>query len=407
MTTLFGYPIDSLSTALLITTLIIIGVVALLALFNSLFFKIGVRNIPRRRTQMLLITFALMLSTTLLSSVLATGDVITGAVQSVAVYNLGNVDETILGGHGTIGFFQDDLYYQLHNLAQHNPDIAAVAAAMVEPNLLVADETSRQVRSKVTALGVIPGSEVGFGGMQNDTGKGHLAIQSLGINQIYLNHTLAQLLNAHAGDQLYLYSDRWPAQRYLMHVVGIVSDGGLVGQSPSILSSIQTFANIENRHDDITEIFVSNSPNSGNSTTDLSDRVARFLENSAPGDVHVTEVKVQGIQNSQIAEDLFSRVFALFCLFALAIGLLLIFLIFVLLAAERRVEMGMARAIGVQRRHLILMFLFEGTVYDLLASFVGLGIGIGVGALLVVVLEPTLASFNFPLKLTFQPHSLI
>src|SRR5947209_14778814 len=126
MTQLFGIPIDTLTTILLTMTLIIIGVVVLLALSNLLFFKIGVRNIPRRRTQMWLIVFALMLSTTLLSSVLATGDVITGAVQSVAVYNLGSVDETIEGGHGDLGYFPDGVYYQVLNLAKQDSDIAAV-----------------------------------------------------------------------------------------------------------------------------------------------------------------------------------------------------------------------------------------------------------------------------------------
>src|SRR5262249_55515649 len=72
-----------------------------------------------------------------------------------------------------------------------------------------------------------------------------------------------------------------------------------------------------------------------------------------------------------------------------------------------RAEMGMARAIGVQRRHLVMMYLFEGAVYDLAASFIGLGIGIGAGALLVLYLSPILARFNFPLKLAFQPHSLL
>src|SRR5437867_13361125 len=118
MTQLFGIPIDTLITILLITTLVIVGVVVVLALGNLIFFKIGVRNIPRRRTQMWLIIFALMLSTTLLSSVLATGDVITGAVQSVAVYNLGNVDEIIEGGHGALGFFPDGVYYRIRNLAR-------------------------------------------------------------------------------------------------------------------------------------------------------------------------------------------------------------------------------------------------------------------------------------------------
>src|SRR6266699_2108910 len=318
MSQLFGIQLDTLTNILLIITCAIIVGVVLLALGNAIFFKIGVRNIPRRRTQMLLIIFALMLSTTLLSSVLAIGDVITAAVQSVAIYNLGNVDETVEGGHGALGFFDDKVYYSLVKLARNYPDIAAVSAAMVEQNLLVADENSRQVRSKVTALEIIPGSEQGFGGMQN-------------VNR---------------------------------------GGGGVNGVG-------------------------------------LSDSVDEEIEHRIPRDVHIIKVKQQGVLNSQKAENIFSRIFTLFSLFVLAIGLLLIFLIFVLLAAERRVEMGMARAIGVQRRHLVLMFLFEGTVYDLLASFFGLGLGVGVGILLVTFLGPTLARFDFPLKLTFQSHSLV
>ena len=405
MTLLFGIPIDTLTTALLTTTLLIIGIVVLLALSNIIFFKIGTRNIPRRRTQMWLIIFALMLSTTLLSSVLATGDVITTAVQTVAVYNLGSVDETIEGGHGALGYFSDGAYYQLRNLASHDPDITAVGASLTEHDLLVADITSRQVRSKTSALGIIPNSEQGFGGMQDDNTKQHLTIAALGANEVYLNHTIAVLLNAHRGDTLYLYSKRWPGKRYKVHVAAIVGDSGLVGQLPYLLSNIQFFRAIEQHNDDITQIFIAN--RGGANGVDISDRVTRSLSFWIPRDVHVIQVKQQGVQNSQKAEDIFSRVFALFSLFALAIGLLLIFLIFILLAAERRVEMGMARAIGVQRRHLVLMFLFEGTVYDLLASFFGLGLGIGTGSLLVFFLEPILARFNFPLKLTLQPHSLV
>src|SRR2546430_3883722 len=249
MTHLFGIPTDRLTTILLVATLIIIGLVALLAISNVLFFKIGIRNIPRRRTQMLLIIFALMLSTTLLSSVLATGDVITSAVQTVAVYNLGNVDETIQTGNS--GFFDDRYYYQLLNHVRNNPDIAAMGAALIENDLLVADLTSRQVRSKVTALAVIPDSEKGFGGMQDDSGKGYHTIAELGSNEVFLNHSTAILLNAHAGDNLYIYSQRWPGQRYELHVRAIVADGGLVGELPYMLTQVQTFRAIEHRHDDL------------------------------------------------------------------------------------------------------------------------------------------------------------
>src|SRR6266702_1847745 len=168
MQQLFRSPLDTLTSILAGVTIIIIVGTTVLALTQRIFFSIGVRNIPRRRLQMVLIVFALMLSTTLLSSTLATGDVINGTVQSVAVDNLGNVDEIVEGGRG--GFFDDFVYYRLANRVKKNPDVAAVGAALVENDLLIADVTSRQVRSKVTGLGIIPNSETGFGGMQNVNG---------------------------------------------------------------------------------------------------------------------------------------------------------------------------------------------------------------------------------------------
>lgn len=165
MTQLFGVPIDIMTTILVVATAIIIGGTLLLALTNAIFFKIGVRNIPRRRAQMLLIVFALMLSTTLLTGVLATGDVITAAGQSVAVYNLGSVDETITAQNNRM--FDDYVYKRAQTVMKRDPAISAVGAALVENGLLLADETSRQVRSNVTALALIPNSEKGFGGMQD------------------------------------------------------------------------------------------------------------------------------------------------------------------------------------------------------------------------------------------------
>jgi putative ABC transport system permease protein len=405
MTQLFGIPLDTLTIILLAITISIIVGVGLLAIMNAIFFKIGIRNIPRRRSQMLLIVFALMLSTTLLSSVLASGDVITAAVQTVAVSNLGKVDETIQSSSSP-GFFDDRIYFELRNRVGNDPNVAAIGAALIEQGVLIADVTSRQVRSKVTALGVIPGSEQGFGIIQDDTRNVEYHIADLQTNQVYLNHTLAVLINAHAGDTLYLYSKRWPGKRYTMHVQAIIADGGLVGEQPYILSQVKTFRDIEHRFDDITQIFVS-IKGTDSVGLDVSEAVKQTLNQGIPSYLHVNEVKEQGAQFAQYADDIFSRIFSLFALFALAISLLLIFLIFVLLAAERRAEMGMARAIGVQRRHLVMMYVFEGTVYDIISSFIGLFIGLGIGTILFLTLGPILARFNFPLKLVIQSRSLV
>ncbi|GAC1669902.1 MAG: hypothetical protein PVS3B1_08850 [Ktedonobacteraceae bacterium] len=407
MVQFFGISIDTLTTILLVVTCVIVVAVILLALANLIFFKIGVRNISRRRSQMLLIVFALMLSTTLLSSVLATGDVMTSAVQSVAVYNWGNIDELIEGGRGPIGLYSVRVYNNIRSHLKETPDISAVAAALRERDLLIADQTSRQVRSKVTALGVLPDSELGLGGLQDATTKRDRLVKNLPADRVYLNQTLATLLNAKPNDTIYLYSDRWPGRRYTVHVAAIVNDTGIVGDNPYIVGTLQKFQEIEKSPNRINQIFISNRGGGGVNGLGLSDQVSEQLEHRIPRYVHVIQVKQQGVADSLKAQDIFSRIFSLFALFALAIGLLLIFLIFVLLAAERRSEMGIARAIGVGRGHLVLMFLFEGSVYDLLSSFIGVLFGVGVGALIVYLLGPILERFNFPLKFSLQPHSLI
>jgi putative ABC transport system permease protein len=403
----FGIPIDNLATILLVITGCIIGGVLILALANRVFFKIGVRNVGRRRVQMGLIVFALMLSTTLLSSVLATSDILTSTVQSVAVYNWGNIDETINSGADPLSPFPQRIYNRVKTHARTSKTIAAVAALFHENNLLVADQSSRQVRSNVTALALLPGSEQGFGGMIDVHTQKHLSIESLGSNDIYLNLTTAQLLNAHAGDALYLYSSRWPSQRYSMRVAAIVGNAGLVGDKPYMLARLDTFQNIENAPGWINEILIANSGGGGINGVGISEQVSQELRPIIPRFIHINQVKQQGIRISQNAQSIFSRIFSLFSLFALAIGLLLIFLIFVLLAAERRAEMGMVRAIGVQRHHLVLMYVFEGAVYDFFSSLIGILVGIGSSILLINFLGPVLQRFNFPLKFSFQPHSLI
>ena len=68
-------------------------------------------------------------------------------------------------------------------------------------------------------------------------------------------------------------------------------------------------------------------------------------------------------------------IFTTFGTFSIAAGILLIFLIFVMLAAERRGELGIARAVGTRRAHLVQMFVFEGAAYDLVAAVVGARLG--------------------------------
>ena len=102
----------------------------------------------------------------------------------------------------------------------------------------------------------------------------------------------------------------------------------------------------------------------------------------------LVEIRVDPIKNRslQFAEAISSGIvvfFTIFGSFSIIVGLLLIFLVFVMLAASRTTEMGIARAIGTKRRHLVQMFTYEGLVYSLGASIVGTGLGILASMLLI------------------------
>lgn len=56
--------------------------------------------------------------------------------------------------------------------------------------------------------------------------------------------------------------------------------------------------------------------------------------------------------------------------------MLLLALLVTLLAAERRAELGMSRALGLQRSHLALQLLFEGAGYGLVAVVIGVPLGL-------------------------------
>ena len=116
-------------------------------------------------------------------------------------------------------------------------------------------------------------------------------------------------------------------------------------------------------------------------------------------EMSVFEVKRFLLDLSDDAASGVTALFILLGLFSVGVGVLLVFLIFVMLAAARRTEMGMARAVGAKRSHLVQMFIFEGTAYNLVSSGLGVTIGLGVGYLIVLstnqILGGTSDEFHF------------
>ncbi len=132
-----------------------------------------------------------------------------------------------------------------------------------------------------------------------------------------------------------------------------------------------------------------------------------FRLSSTLSPYRVVDDKASAIDIAELVGSQFTAFLTIFALFSISVGILLIFLIFVMLAAERKAEMGMARALGIKRRHLTEMFVFEGTIYSMMAAFVGVLMGIAVGVLMVQFMSGLINSDNFKLKNHVEPRSLV
>ena len=72
-----------------------LGAVAVLALRNRVFLRLGLRNVRRRRGRSALIVAGLMLGTTIIAAALATGDTMSQTIRSSATAALGQTDEIV------------------------------------------------------------------------------------------------------------------------------------------------------------------------------------------------------------------------------------------------------------------------------------------------------------------------
>ena len=126
--------------------------------------------------------------------------------------------------------------------------------------------------------------------------------------------------------------------------------------------------------------------------------------------LEVAEFKVDGLAIADVVGNLFVTFFTFFGSFTVIVGLLLVFLIFVLLASERMHEMGISRAVGLKRGHLVQMFTFEGLAYAIGAAAVGTVVGLLASRFLVILMARAFGGAggdNFVWTFTVTQWSLI
>ncbi len=493
-----------LTIGVVATLLVFLLVLAFFARRNPVLFKLGLRNIPRRRAQTVLIIVGLMLSTAIITAALALGDTVSSLIRNGALDALGATD-IVVESPTFAGFGDDFLTSEQVDAVLASVDAdSRVDGAMpqIRVDLPILNPGNGMTSVGAPLLGLEPSRISGFDEIRTSDGKAY-AVGSLGANGILLNESMAEDLEADVGDELTVITPYGERNLVVTAVVvgrglaGTRGDGsnasvglvrldtfqemldrqGLVNRievsvsggarpSPELsedvvddlqleftddevaerlfasLSDPETIALIndyvatntddvpESAKEDLSELVTelesgaSDSREFRSSMTDpfVAGTVVLAIEEAGRSDqalattfmlaeleiLRISEVKVSLVELADTIGSFFTTIFGIFGSFSIMVGLLLIFLVFVMLAASRMTEMGIARAIGTKRRQLVQSFVFEGAAYAFAASVAGVVLGILASLGLVQILSRILPEdVDFTIRFGLQPRSVL
>ena len=413
MEELFGVSMNTIAAVVVAITAVILALLAFVAVRNPVMFKTGLRNIPRRRAQTTLIIFGLMLATVIMTAAFGTGDTVSSTVTE-DIYDLtGETDMLIVWDEEGSPRPEDERVIPLEEVAAweerfaDDPDIDGFLPILLE-TLPVINTATQLNESAATVVGYDTAAAAPFGSLRDLDGDA----VTLSGNQIVLNEDLAGEIDAEVGHTLVLLFQGFPVE---VEVVAIAPNSFLSGtfnvgasEVPGGAVSFDFLADVIGRHDIAYAVVVTNA-GGVREGLERSDVVEEKLNQVIDGTPYqVVPLKKDAIEVAKLVGSVFTTVFIIFGLFSIAAGILLIFLIFIMLAAERKPEMGMARAVGAKRRHLVESFLAEGMGYDLGAAVVGLVAGIFVTFGMVALINAFAESgLGLELRTNLTPRSLV
>jgi putative ABC transport system permease protein len=432
------YP--NLTPTLVILLGIALAVAAFIAVRRPFLRRLALRQIARRRGEAALVVVGSVLGTAIIVGSLIVGDTLNFSVRQTAYKNLGPIDEIVSSPTVAQG---DQAARRIERLRGDSDVDGLLTLRGDQAAVTRGSGTSRTAEPRASVWEVDFAQAAAFrGGVQGGSG---LSGPAPGAGEAVINDDLATQLGARAGDRLTVYLYGRPTQVRVDRVVPTVglagagtgqtaarnaffAPGTLVqaarqaraagpgqgGPAPADGAGGATAGAAGPPAEPRTFTFVSNT-GGVEAGEPRSDAVAAKLK-AALGPLTAQGTSVETPKQSVLnaAEQAGNGLGSLFLFigsFSIIAGVLLLVNIFVMLAEERKSELGMLRAVGMKRGRLVRSFIIEGTVYALVASLLGILIGLGVGRAVVVVAARIFSSFSdedtFNLAFRFTPISLV
>ncbi len=380
--------------------------------------RLATRAAGRRPTETVLVALGILLGTAIITGSLVVGDSLRSSLQAGAFTQLGPVDETVTAPGADS---PARLRRALAGVEDH-PEVEGLAIGLRSRGTVGVRMGSDQaaVHPDVQLLQVPFDAARELTDRPETTGLDGAPTPPPG--QVAMATDLAKALDATTGDRVTVFAH---GREQTFEVGRILPRVGLAGFSTDPGAGSHNLFLPPGALDDLVAAgpdggvpaqplataFVSNEGDvlAG---ADHSDRVTALLEDRVADlpQAEVTPVKQQRLDTADQVASRLSEIFLGLGTFAVLAGVLLLVNVFVMLAAERRSELGTLRAVGMQRPQLVRSLLLEGTVYGVPAAALGSLAGLGVGAAIIQVARGISGGpAGFALDLTFaaEPRSLV
>ncbi len=423
MNDIFGIPMSTVLVTLIAMFSLALLFVAFIAWRRPVLFKLGVRNIPRRRAQSTLIVVGLMLSTLIISAALGVGDTLHHSTSSDVYRQLGHVDALVLRSPD---FTANRMTSLMENIDERdlalteealtgNEDVDGIMP-LLDVRVPVMNHEAGQSEPNAILTGIDPTRLEQFDGLRSTDG-GTIDLTAIPDGQVVISEKAAEVLDAEVGDTLTIAYNNEMVELVVWDITPNTTLAGYRETAVSMVMPLERLQTMTNQPTTLTGIAISTTGGVRNTDTDT----AAILDTLRPAfegqDLGVDIAKADTVEMSEDLASMFTSLFLVLGLFSVSAGVLLIVLIFTMLAAERRSEMGMARAVGTHRRQLIQQFIAEGSAYAILSGLVGSALGVlatfgiakGMGALLGefltiephVTLRSLVAAYTLGMVITF------
>ncbi len=349
--------------------------------------RIGIRNVTRRAREAALVVGGSLLATSLITASFVIGDSFDASIRNIAATHWGPTDEVIYVDSPTAA---TALLTEIETT-----DPAMIDGAITASFIRVAAGSigeDRLVEPRVRLLEVDMASAQTFGSDASATGLDGIDLAHLAQDTVVINTELANDLGLQPDDPIDLFANGVGHQftvAYVVPVQGLAGIGQIMAQPGAFTGQLQEASSISNA-----AVLVSNAGDVFTGAEQTSE-VSSIIESAmaaAGVDGEIDDVKQSLLDDAAAEGAETTQLFGTIGGFSVIAGILLVINLFVMLASERKTELGTMRALGMSRGSIVRGFSLEGAIYGSVAAVLGALTGIGVGIAVVAYASNSLTS---------------